>query len=209
MGIRTYIRSCEIRWLLVSLLVIVLLAAMVNVPFAMTKIRSRTAARPADSLRYDGPEAAQRGWPSRTPHDVAWAAPNYRLEWSGFAYREFDVRSPSPEAGVNGFSMTSQRLGWPLPAVELKQMWWDWDDPALEGPEPDPRPQLVPLGVVANPLLVGVPLWVLLFGLPYLIVLARRIVRARRGRCAWCGFEMGDSELCPECGRTRSGMLGS
>ncbi len=208
MGIRTYIRSREARWLLVSLLVIVLLAAMVNVPFALTKIRSRTAARPPNPRVYDGREAAQRSWPSRTPHDVAWSDPNYRMEWSGFAYREFDVRSPSPEAGVNGYSMTTQLLGWPLPVIELTQMWWDWNNPTLDGPEPDPRPRLVPLGLVANPLLVGVPLWALLFGLPYLIVLARRVVRVRRGCCAWCGFEMGDSELCPECGRARSGMLG-
>jgi hypothetical protein len=77
----------------------------------------------------------------------------------------------------------------------------NWNDPALQGPEPDPRPQLVPMGLVFNPLIVGGGAWVLVGLLPLLVRVGRRVRRARRGLCVWCGFDSSGLELCPECGR--------
>lgn len=199
------IKASEIRWLLWALVVLVLLAAVVNVPFAITKIRSRTTPWPVQHEQLDGPEATAKGWPVSTPHDRVWAEPESRSSWSAFAYEEFHVSSPNPESGANGFGMEVQRLGWPLAVVEIRQMWWDWGDPALEGPEPDPRPQLVPTGLVFNPLIVGGSLWLVLCVLPMAARVMRRGVRGRSGRCVWCGFEVEDLEVCPECG---VGVLG-
>ena len=48
------IKPSEVRWMLASLVLIALLLAAVNVPFAMTKIRSRTSPRPSTNHWYEG-----------------------------------------------------------------------------------------------------------------------------------------------------------
>lgn len=195
-----YLRRSERRTLVVSLLLILLCLAAINVPYAVTKIRSRTGAWPVVSSDVRGPAAAVLGWPSSVPHDRPWSKPSYHITHKAFGFREYDVRADPTNEGVNGFSMSVQKLGWPLPVIEIKQMWWDWDDPSLKGPEPDPRPSLVPLGLVANPVLVGLPVWLLLVVAPLMLILTRRVYRARGGDCAWCGYaEVGDG-VCPECG---------
>jgi hypothetical protein len=206
MRILKLIKPSEVRLLLVSLVVLVLLAAAMNVPFAITKMRSRSTPVGMKWEQHEGADAAARGWPVSTPHRRVWDAPESWSRWSGFGYEEFHVSSPTPAPGVNGFSMQVQRLGWPLAVVEIRQMWWDWNDPALDGPEPDPRPQLVPTGLVLNPLMMGGGLWLVLCVLPMAVRVARRVVRRRRGRCAWCGFEVQALAVCPECGVARGGV---
>ncbi len=173
-----FIKASELRWLVGSLVVLVLIAASINVPFAITRIRSRTGKRPGQSLYFRGAEAGARGWPAKTPHDRPWTGPTSITAWSSFGYREYDARVPNPTENMNGFSMEVQHLGWPFPVIEIKQMWWNWDDPALQGPEPDPRPTLMPLGLVVNPLLVVTPVWFLLFLLPLALIMARRATRS-------------------------------
>jgi hypothetical protein len=92
-------------------------------------------------------------------------------------------------------------MGWPLPVLEQKQMWWDWDDPALKGPEPDPRLQLLPLGLIVNPLIVGSSLFVLLAGAWVLLVGMRRMRWRAEARCTNCGYPIRTpSTRCAECG---------
>lgn len=193
----------EFWWLILSLMVLVLLCASINVGFALTKMRSRTGLYAPQQISVEGPEAASMGWPSATPHQHAWPPPESLTRWSSFGFVESHAYKSNAEPGRNGYSMQVQHLGWPMPVIELKQMWWDWDDPALQGPESDPRPMLIPTGLVANPILVGVPLWLIVCASPVLILWVRRYLRARKGLCAWCGFEIEDQSLCPECGRAR------
>ncbi|MFK7759676.1 MAG: hypothetical protein AB8C13_06995 [Phycisphaerales bacterium] len=152
------------------------------------------------TLNLFGVDAAKQGWPSATPHDVQWPDPKQWVKYWEFGYRDYNVVAPSSDPELNGFSMQVQRLGWPFPAVEVKQMWWNWDDPALSGPEPDPRPLLVPLGVVLNPLVVGIPMWVVLCVFPVAIRVGIRLVRGWKGHCVQCGFDAGSNEICTECG---------
>jgi hypothetical protein len=70
--------------------------------------------------------------------------------------------------------MQAQHLGWPLPVIELKQMWWNWNDPTLNGPEPDPAPTLMPAGLLINPLLLGGGVWLVTVLPAAVFVLARR-----------------------------------
>lgn len=205
--LKTNIRAHEARRLMVALLVIVLIAAAVNVPFALTRMLPTSGAFPPATVFLDGQEAAAKGWPSATPHDVAWSAPDDWQLTPALGFRRYWVSAPALKDGGNNFLMDVQHLGWPLPAIEVKQMWWDWGDPQLDGPESNPAPALVPLGVVVNPLLVGVPIWLLVCVLPYLALLTRRAVRARRGHCPWCGFDARDLAVCPECGRSGSAMV--
>ena len=183
------------RWL-----VLVLIGAAVNVPLAVSLFRSRTELKPGQTLDLRGPDAAPRGWPASTPHDDPWPSPTYCLLTEAFGYREYSVMAEDPEANA-GFSMDAQLYGWPLPVVEQKMMWWDWDDPTLEGPEPDPAPTLLASGVIGNPVIVGTALFVPFVLAPQALTVFRRARRARRGVCPWCGYDAGEFDPCPECGR--------
>lgn len=177
------------------LLLLVLAAAVINVPFAVTRIRSRTGAKPLNSLRFSGANTPKT-WPASTPHKEPWSAPTNWEEWRAFGYREYHVTSGGPR-----FTMQVQFLGWPLGVVEHKQMWWNWDDPTLEGPEPNPAPTLRPLGLVVNPLLVGGVAFACLFGPRIAFVVVRRVLRLSRRQCANCGYAIRTkSPICPECG---------
>lgn len=180
---------------------ILLFLAAVDVPYAVTKIRSRTG--PVAVLMVDARdgEAAARGWVARTPHADPWPEPETWQMHGRFGQREYDIRWQNPDPNTNGYSLRLQRLGWPLPVIEIKQMWWDWNDPALQGPESDPAPRLMARGVVGNPLIVGVPLWLVFVVLPLGARLHERRKRASRNDCVWCGYEAGGLAVCPECGR--------
>ena len=199
------IRPSERRRLWGSLVLILLFLAAVNVPFAVTKIRSRTGARALNVVDARDADATGLGWVARTPHADPWPEPDYWLKHARFGHREYDIRRSSEEPGVNGYSMTVQHLGWPLPVIEIKQMWWDWNDPALAGPEPDPAPRLMASGLVGNPLIVGVPVWLVFVVLPLGVRLHERRKRAKRNDCVWCGYEAGGLAVCPECGRAGPG----
>lgn len=196
------VRPSELRLLWTSLVFTLLILATVNVAFAVTRIRSRTSPPPPVVDDGLGVTPGARGWIIRTPHKDPWPDPTGWTKRGRFGLREYAINWQNPIPNTNGFQLSLQHMGWPLPVLEIKQMWWDWNDPALQGPEPDPRPHLVPLGLVANPVLVGLPLWTVLIALPIGLVFVRRVRRARRGRCAWCGYELLGAELCPECGPT-------
>lgn len=200
-----YCRSSEVRFSLVGLMIVVLIAAAANVPIAVSKIRSRTTPQGTRVVDCRGVEAARRGWVVRTPHEQDWSPPDRWMKWARLGFREYNVSASSTEEGRNGYSLELQHLGWPLPVLERRQMWWDWNNPALEGPEPDPRPRVLPLGFVLNPLFVGLPFWLLVFGLPFVFVIARRAWRARGGDCPWCGYEGVHDLTCPECGPDGAG----
>lgn len=177
----------------------VLIAAAINVPWALTFMRSRTTIRSVPIAPLEGSDMP-REWPSSTPHDQPWPAPEHWTEGGVFGCRVFDVGAAPSAPGRNGFSMHVQRLGWPCPVIEQKQMWWDWNDPLLSGPEPDPAPSLMPRGLILNPLLLGGGAWAV-FVLPWLAArVATRWSRYRRGRCMRCGYPVGESPVCTECG---------
>ena len=181
------------------LMVFMALAAVINVPWALTRMRSRLDARFVPTSMREGEIPIQ--WPSKTPHDKPWPAPTYWVDGHVFGCRTYDVRSFDPESdGSAKFHMDVQHLGWPLPVIELKQMWWDWDDPELDGVEPDPAPTLELRGLLLNPLIIGGGIWAILV-LPWIIaVIAMRRSRRHRNRCMKCGYPIGESSVCTECG---------
>jgi hypothetical protein len=179
----------------ITLVLMLLIAAAVNVPWAVTFMQSRESVRNVPMATVSG-EEARRDWPSRPPHEGGWPRPEYWSEGSIFGCRVYDVR-----AAEGPFNMSVHHLGWPLPVIEQKQMLWDWNNPALAGPESDPSPSLVLRGLVLNPIMLGGGAWVVLV-LPYVgAVIATRRYRRRRGRCLDCGYPAkSGSESCTECG---------
>ncbi|MDF1809342.1 MAG: hypothetical protein P1U42_06570 [Phycisphaerales bacterium] len=194
----------EIRWLARSVIVLVLLAATINVPFALTKMRSHTGAHATNRVMFEDEEAAARGWASNPPHDVEWPDPNHWMKETKFAFREYYISAPKIREDGNNFLMMTQHLGWPLPVIEEREMWWDWDNPAFVGPESNPAPKLLPIGLVFNPLFVGLPIWLLACVLPVCIRLVVRANRDKQGRCVWCGYQIESFDTCPECGSVSS-----
>ena len=183
-----------------SLLVLfVLIAAAVNVPWALSFMRSRTTSRQVPTARLD--DALIPGeWPSSTPHDEPWPPPVQWDEGGAFGCRVYDAGTDRTDADRNGFSMEVQHLGWPFPVIEQKEMWWDWDDPKLKGPEPDPALSLKVMGLVLNPLIIGGGPCIVLVLPWFAAVVAVRSWRRKHGRCMACGYPIGESAVCTECG---------
>jgi hypothetical protein len=178
------------------LVLFVLIAAAVNVPWALTFMRSRTTIIQVPTMARKDSQMP-RAWPATTPHNVPWPPPNAWIDGQAFGFRMSYVYGGTPSTVTNAFQMEVHLLGWPFPVIEQKQMWWDWDDPKLNGPEPDPALSLRLQGLILNPLILGGGTWLILIA-PWLIAI--RLWRHRRNRCMACGYPIGASPVCTECG---------
>jgi hypothetical protein len=193
----------EVRRLALLAGAMVLVAAAVNGPVAVLFSKDKRFSPPASSVVRK--PVVRATWPASTPHDRAWPPPSSWDEARGFGWRYFNVLSPPTSANQNGFSMTVRLAGWPLPVIEDKQMWWNWSDPTLAGPVPDPAISLRWSGVVLNPLIVSGGAFLLLAGAPMSAIIARRAGRRRKGQCSSCGYPAGVSAVCTECGAALRG----
>jgi hypothetical protein len=183
-------------WLLIALIAI---AAIINVPWALTRMRSRIDVVKVPASVLENPTSRLQ-WPSSTAHAEPWPAPQYWMEARLFGWRYVQVQTARQSNDEDPFSMQVQQMGWPLPVIEQKQMWWNWNDAGLTGPQPDPAPSLMLAGLVLNPLVLGFGAWCVLV-LPWLLMKStRRGLRRRRNCCLECGYPIGTSPMCTECG---------
>jgi hypothetical protein len=194
----------EVKRAITLLVALVLIAAAINVPCAMTRMRwfaeqQRTS---RGTLRTQSFWDSQipREWPSSTPHATPWPAPNGWDQTTAFGVRTFNVFGGKSANGRNGFQMEVEHYGWPLPVLEDKAMWWDWEDPKLNGPEPDPPISLMYRGALLNPIIVGGALWLPLIIPLTAIIVFKRNHRRRRNQCINCGYPRGEGNVCTECG---------
>jgi hypothetical protein len=130
---------------------------------------------------------------------MAWPAPEALWVDRQFGRTHYDASVRSSVVGQNGFSMSLWRWGWPLPVFEQVQMWWDWNNAALKGPEPDPALRVPWSGTQLNPLIIGGPIWVLTLG-TWLTWSGTGRFRRRR-QCMFWGYPQGTAAVCTECGR--------
>ncbi|HWB19395.1 MAG TPA: hypothetical protein VG711_03775 [Phycisphaerales bacterium] len=86
--------------------------------------------------------------------------------------------------------------GWEVPGMTGHQLGW------MIVPRVIPR-RVIWKGLVVNTFFYGVVLWVL-FAVPFAI---RRMIRRKRNLCPRCGYPVGVSEVCTECGREVKGNL--
>jgi hypothetical protein len=190
----------DVAWLVALLLIFLLVSAAVNVPLATTFIIHRI--RPfGPSMNVTGAEAAARGWPATTPHDQPWPAPTQWGKGERFGTSIYHVNVDAGPAAQNRFSMQVEHYGWPLPTLEKVQCWWDWNDPALKGPEPDPPLHVKWSGLILNPLILGGGLYLLLVAPVAAFLLGRRVARKRANQCVHCAYPLGAWDYCPECGK--------
>jgi hypothetical protein len=191
----------EIRGALLVMLILALVAAIVSLLVGWGMMPAPQSSPSGTELRLMGTQAAARGWPSSTPQDQPWPSPNdwSRNTLSGIWY--YKISAPnSSNSGGNSFSMQLMQAGWPLPVIENKQMWWDWDDPALKGPVPDPAPSILYGRFFLNTAILGGGVWLIVFGPLGVWVIGRRMSWTLQGHCTFCGYDMVGVERCPECG---------
>ena len=145
--------------------------------------------------------AAAMPWPSSTPHPQPWPDPDSWSYTRSFGQRYYDVRSASPtNTRGSEFIMSLAQSGWPLPVLETKVMWWDWNDQSLQGYEASPPTKVLYGNLVLNAILIGICVWLIVTMPSFFIVFSKRRFWARRGRCVFCGYDIKDLEKCPECG---------
>jgi len=206
MPTRPLLSASAFRWAAALLVVFLLAGTLASLIFAIERF-------PGPRNRLSGaviqvPTDSASVWPAATPHDVTWPTPE---EWGvarEFGVWEHNVASGSHDTGGR-FQMHVLRSGWPVPALQQKQMWWDWNNPALDGPDSDPAKEILYFGLAVNTLVVGGGAWLIVIALPLALLVAYRFwLRANRaiqGRCLSCGYEVGDMSTCPECGLQRQG----
>ena len=124
-------------------------------------------------------------------HGVSWDSPTF-LIWDG--------------------------RGWPFIAMACQWPWWSrdqWPQPVVQGGLAfgSPTDQFWwPYGVHELRALPLTPYWpgfavntlffaTILSLLGYGSLVARRVIRRRRGQCPKCGYPIGESAVCSECGR--------
>src|SRR4051812_27462316 len=105
------------RWIQISLAlfgIFILAAATVNVPLAVTFIRSSGALGQISGVFLKEPPPQ---WPSTTPHSKPWPAPNYWVEQTAFGLHAYNVATNSSDNPQFVFQMEVQQMGWPLPVI--------------------------------------------------------------------------------------------
>ena len=105
--------------------------------------------------------------------------------------------------------------GWPLRSFRVRELFVT-SPPAYEvwgslpysgslapirGPYPGLPIRPLCLGFAINTIFDAAILWLLIPG-PFVL---RRSVRVKRGRCVKCGYPMGESDVCSECGNALRG----
>jgi hypothetical protein len=178
-------------------LMLVLACASINFLIAIRATRYEHVPLPA-RVNLRGAQAAAVGWPDGASSDWPPVA-----AWSDSAVFAFRQRRASAEdsSGTNSHVQVSQEYGWPVAVLSRTRRWWPNMPPGAAGnPAHDSGLQFRWTGIVVNPLLAAAALWLTFFA-PFLLWQSWRAgARRRRGQCVACGYQVGTSGVCTECG---------
>ena len=72
--------------------------------------------------------------------------------------------------------------------------------------ETSPRVTYHPLGLILNPIIYALPIWVLVMSARWTFIARRSHKRKHLGLCVSCAYELDGLSVCPECGRERSAV---
>ena len=165
-------------------------------------------------LHVDDESVEQYSWPSVPDEVTDLGEPNNWIIRRNIFYTEyaFDLGQRNPYYEIV-YNLGEYHIGRPLPTRVLKvvsgsqlgypseggQIW----PPPPEGEQFGPVDvRYKPLGLILNPIIYALPVWLVLMGVRWALVTRRRRRRARLGLCVGCAYELGELSVCPECGRT-------
>ena len=180
----------------------VLVAAVINPLVAVMCMKSqRDVSKATLFFPLTGEEAAEEGWPVRGPHELDWPAPTSISVKRSFGFA--NIRAWSVDSADSNRSLLAvvDWYGWPNPVLERRRFQWPRNDPKwTTTAEKDPAINIHWKGAIANPIIAGVGLWLLVFGPVLSWRFVRQIRRRRHGQCMSCGYPLGVAEVCTECG---------
>lgn len=192
---RYTLRQCAMAFV-----VLYLIGSAINLPVSMQFLQSRIGSPKRPTINLRGAAAQSHEYPTRTPHTRPWPPPDYWSESEAFGYKRIDATALLPSSR-DQLTMQFELTGWPLPVFEQVHCWWPEQDPKwATAVEPDPVMRLHWTGVLLNPAIFAIPVWLALFATPALIGWVVRARRRRAGQCTRCGYPVGESDLCTECG---------
>jgi hypothetical protein len=193
--LRLLIKANELRLMALTLVVMLLAAATVSILVAFELMPPDKSSPDGERIVITDDDAATLGWPSATPHDNPWPAPERwdRYRKAGFWFYSVSAKDQESKGGFE-YQMRLRRAGWPRPVLENKTVWWDRSNPALKGPSNTPPLQILYSQLVLDAIILGGGLWLVLFGPLTLLVICRRV-----SRMLW-ESEMVGLDTCPECG---------
>ncbi len=160
-------------------------------------------------------------WPS-VPRSVSdeigdpifWEYYNYiyRREYFGSWNKEID------NIGVNYF-LNAELLGFPWTARSTKIVHyytshtsgtlWPQSGSIFETGRFHSAITYHPLGLILNPIIYALPLWLLLMGARWAYLTRRIRKRTHLGRCPRCAYDLDGLSVCPECGVSITPPAGS
>lgn len=145
-----------------------------------------------------GPQAAAAGWPDGAEGD--WPAVSAWSESRTIAFCEQQAWGHDA-SGSTTHGKNVQFYGWPLAVISRTRRWWpDMPAGSASNPDHDSGMQLKWAGAIVNPIAGAAGLWTL-FVVPFLLLRSRRVATRRRlAQCVACGYPLGASGICPECG---------
>lgn len=79
--------------------------------------------------------------------------------------------------------------------TRLRTVW-----PVQGGMQVPPAVTYHPLGLILNPIIYALPVWLVMMGVRWLLLARRARRRERLGLCARCAYDLGELAACPECG---------
>lgn len=207
------------RFRVVTLVVLLLLGCSLNLFFVHTD----PLALPNGSqvLRKVRIQLWNRGLPT-IPQDMidqlgsfyVWERNDhvYHTEWSAI-WLSTDA---NPPIDMPNYYFVEQRLGLPLTARSTKAVRYYKQSftqttltegtiwPEVGNVQVPPAVSYHPLGLILNPIIYALPIWLIVMGVRWAFISRRSRKRARLGVCVGCAYELAGLGVCPECGRERA-----
>lgn len=184
------------RRLLLTFTFLVLVGAVANLLLAISATHAAQVPRAPVTNVIDA-NAGTHGWPDPPPGD--WPAVSQWSETRAFGFRRLDAWSA--KEGATTHQMELREFGWPLPVLKQVRLWWPWNDSKwATSANPDSGLVFSWSGLLVNPVLFAAAVGFALFVPFHLFVGVRRLLRRRRGLCTHCGYPIGSSPACTECG---------
>ncbi len=158
-------------------------------------------------LDVDPTNEMQKVWSMYAPANWPEANYSFRSEGNTWDYREAlfsgDMTAAEERAGPVHLGVTRWRAGWPLRSLvgikvggmRLVSTHTLWLSDGLK----------IPYGPIWHAFILNAVLYAVLLWLPIRGPSAlRRLIRMKRGLCVKCGYPIGESAVCTECGKPLS-----
>ncbi len=193
---------------ILQLFVLLAIAAIFNLYISISRSTRSFLIQPSDpktKLMLRGSAGAPEGsgwWPAVPSGVEGLEQPDFwtRVEQPGRRVFLMAFRDPAATNTSDFHILSAVTTGWPLRSVERKQVKHVLTS-SVVWPS-DGSSQLIyhPLGLILNPIIYALPVWLLLMGAHWAFITRRTQKRKNLGLCPRCAYDLDGLPACPECG---------